>query len=84
VVRAACKAIFGGRFYPSTFMQKDGGLPQFPSGRYTFVGGTSAFFGPILGGCLMVLGTVMFAAMHTAIRIGDRHMQMCACGAQTS
>ena len=41
VVRAACKAIFGGRFYPSTFMQKDGGLPQFPSGRYTFVGGTS-------------------------------------------
>lgn len=37
VVRAACKAIFDGRFYPTTFMQKDGGLPQWPAGRFTII-----------------------------------------------
>ncbi len=37
VVRAACKSIFSGRFYPDTFLQKDGGLPQWPAGRYTVI-----------------------------------------------
>lgn len=37
VVRAACKSIFSGRFYPDTFLQKDGGLPQWPAGRYTII-----------------------------------------------
>jgi hypothetical protein len=37
VVRGALKTIFSGRLYPSTFIQKDGGLPQWPSGRYTII-----------------------------------------------
>lgn len=41
LVRATCKDIFGGRFFPTTFMQKDGGLPQFPAGRFTIVGGVT-------------------------------------------
>lgn len=39
VTRAACKDIFDGRFYPTTFLQSDGGWPRFPAGRYTIVGG---------------------------------------------
>ncbi len=37
VVRTANKAIFNGRFYPDTFLQKDGGLPQWPAGRYVVI-----------------------------------------------
>jgi branched-chain amino acid transport system permease protein len=43
------------------------GAPR--SGAYllfTFVGGTSAFFGPIIGGVLMVLGTVVLAQLTRA------------------
>jgi branched-chain amino acid transport system permease protein len=43
------------------------GAPR--SGAYllfTFLGGTSAFFGPILGGVLMVLGTVVLAQLTKA------------------
>lgn len=37
VVNSACKAIFANRFYPTTFAQKDGGLPRWPAGRYTII-----------------------------------------------
>lgn len=37
VVASACKGIFDNRFYPNTFKQKDGGLPQWPAGRYTVI-----------------------------------------------
>lgn len=42
VVRAACKAIFDGRFYPTTFVQKDAGLPRWPAGRFTIVDAQNA------------------------------------------
>jgi Protein of unknown function (DUF3168) len=42
VVRAACKSIFNGRFYPDTFLQRDGGLPQWPAGRYTIIDAVNA------------------------------------------
>ncbi len=42
VVRAACKSIFDGRFYPDTFLQKDGGLPRWPAGRYTVISADNA------------------------------------------
>ncbi len=41
VVRTANKAIFNGRFYPDTFLQKDGGLPQWPAGRYVVISGVN-------------------------------------------
>jgi hypothetical protein len=42
VVNSACKAIFDNRFYPNTFVQRDGGLPQWPAGRYQIVSATNA------------------------------------------
>lgn len=41
VVRAALKTLCEGRVYPTTFIQKDSGLPQFPAIRYTVIGGES-------------------------------------------
>lgn len=35
--RVACRSIFNGRFYPTTFMQQDSGLPQWPAGRFTVI-----------------------------------------------
>ena len=37
VVNSACKSIFANRFYPTTFVQKDGGMPRWPAGRYTII-----------------------------------------------
>ncbi len=35
-------AVVGTRVYPSTFKQKDGGLPQWPAMRYTVIDAVSA------------------------------------------